>query len=362
MALAGLLAINAVAEAVLLGEQRGGLAGLGNGVFNCVALLSTGLMVILDRGRVDATELLLAYFLGAMSAQACYVIGDANQRRTDRRRAMAFHWTRGQGKAIHQGELHYSWVAFVLMLVAFGYYRADILVLAVIASSRQVGEYAVAYRVFEVTLVLLQLLSLAAQPGMVRASYDGAEASHIRQVSAGLLVSGGVCACLLVLVGPVLLRFAFGAQYVSAAGLIPLFALGAVGQAISLASNGLLLGSLDATRKSVSLVLLNAVCVLLGAAGVVVGYEMGALRGVAFLQALTEISVGLLLCLVIFGRRSIPVGRMLMGWAAFAGGGAATVFLAPGIVSRLAAGVVLSGIAGWAVWRRAELVSWIHSW
>lgn len=100
--------------------------------------------------------------------------------------------------------LGYGMVSHVGVVAAFLSYRADILLLTALATSRDVGVYVVAVQLAEMTLVLSESLRLVLLPALASASMTRAERVSVAASAARGTVM--VCGAVLVVIGTVGVR------------------------------------------------------------------------------------------------------------------------------------------------------------
>jgi O-antigen/teichoic acid export membrane protein len=105
-----------------------------------------------------------------------------------------------------------------ILLLAAGINRLDFLVLSRMGTLKDVGLYAAAYRVYEMALMVPQLLSVALYPALSRAIQRSPEASAeiVRKVFRVYTLLGVPCAVLLLYGSAPLLQLIYGARFETA--------------------------------------------------------------------------------------------------------------------------------------------------
>lgn len=364
ISLGGVLALNAAAEAALLGEKRGGVAGAGNLTFNLAALIAT-LAVVRVYGRTSpATLLLLANLLGAVTAQCCYIIArsmTANHptphistpTRTDR-------VTASRCDAL---EVRFSLMSTALMSIAFLYFRSDMVILGALGGANILAQYAVAYRVIESALAIPQLMGYSRQAEVTRA-WDTSDRHEVqRSTVVGLLWVGYMLAALLLLMGPWLTTAVFGDTYRLAANLLSLLAIGMVGQSLSQATNCYLYGSVVPAGRSLTVISMNLLCVVILWLTLVVGYIVGHAKGLAVGQSAGELAIAYLWMRQVFTSAEVAQPtRVLPGLLCSAVVLLLVAVLPPGAAGTAAGGTLALIVLALTLYKRREVLRTLRDW
>ena len=311
-ATASVMALNAIEEATLLGEGRGGIAAAANVLFNLVSLAGT-IVLVGERGaRASGEAFLVAYLFGALSAQVLYIVAGAwhSGFQSPIGLTRASHRLSSPGKT---SEWRYSLIVVAVMAFQFLYFRADLVVLSSAAKASVVALYAVAYRVFELALTALQLVSVARQPTVVRSWSGPDRAEVLRDTYCGMLLLSAILTAGVLLAGPTVTRLLFGMRYQPATVLVTLLAFGTIGQAVNITTSLYMYASTDLNDAVGFTLVVNGTTVVIAVVAILSGYAIDGIRGVAVGESLMEVVTGAVLYLSILRRLGVRPYRWVLG-------------------------------------------------
>ncbi|MGH9179933.1 MAG: hypothetical protein ACRD0N_15475 [Acidimicrobiales bacterium] len=354
LATGGVMGLNGIAESVLLGRGRGGLAGLGNVCFNAVSLVAA--LVVSGHESVTELMLLATFTFGAVAGSSVYCFA-VLQSSSSQGSAAVDSGPNDQGHFGAALERRNALVVGLLTMPGIMYFRLDLVLLGAMATRPEVAYYGIAYRLYEVGLVLPQLLASARQP-QVASTWGRPEAEPVRRGTFALITivaMGMASAAALWLAWG--LPLPIGDAFVEdTRRLLFLLAPGLVGSSMQLATSLYIFGAPSPQEAWRPLFVASAGAVLAGVTFIPVGYRLAGIAGVAVTQSLLDLVLAMIVTLVVLGRLRLPVPRIcyegcVVGGAALAG----FALLRPASV--VAAGLVVAAVAiftsRWTDFRRA---------
>lgn len=353
--LPSVLAWNGIYDAELLGRGLGGWAAAANLLSNTTTLAVTWVAIGLSHRNVNAAVLVAAYLSGAAVARVVYVrtLTRENQRVENPPESV-----RSTTATEASREVQFSFVAVVVMVVGFLYYRADVMIVGVLAGPAALGVFALAYRIIEIPLNVLQLLALVHQRAVSAATGNDSKTKVRSLVVLGGL--GAVFAASVVLLGPWFIGVTVGRAYAESGPLMVKLAYGIIGQALSLGATIYILRSTH--EASPTALLANVATLVMMLVAVPTGWDVARLTGVAVAEAACELACGAILCTVVFRSRSSRARYVSLGVAFVGVLGLVTTVARGNFMREIAATILLVLISVGTAWAHREVRETVAAW
>jgi O-antigen/teichoic acid export membrane protein len=356
--LGAVLTLNAMAEALLLGQLRGGSAAIGNVAFNGASVVAIAGVLLVGGRSSSAVALFAAYTLGAFVAlgvySACLRKGDGPQLAGLVRRGP----TGTPGSRAGGDRKHALKIGLVQTSLLF-YYRADVLILAALAPAADVAVFAVAYRLIEVGQAAPNILISARQPAVARSAETGEAGRMVIDTYESFSAGFAILAAALLAVAT-LVPLIFGSTYHDSRRLLVLLVPGLLGISQSYAAFVYVTAFQNIAARRLRLVLPYPLAAVIMAGAAALGYEVHGVVGVAVAESLAELMVGVIVTLVVARELDLPLSPWSLGAT---GVGLAVLLLLVWGGSSVAAIAVLCGYAATLlVVRRRELTRRFAEW